>query len=182
MNSAVEKIYEYIKDVAEELFKLVVVALATATVYCGILYGGWYMWQVYLHTYTGATFKEMHPERFQQITEVLTCTPYWQTSLELAGVCALFMMAVALVSQFIYLRHLLYDPLWGVLKTAWAIALSFALAWLLLHYDGRLSFYESYVALLIPGMTCVLFSTMKSAPRIVPDIGSLVVSLISRIG
>jgi len=182
MNETVEKVYDYLKDVTEELFKLLVVALATAAVYCMIFYGGWYMWQLYLHTYTGSIFKEMHPERFQQIMEVLVCKPYWQTSLELAGVCAVFMMAVALISQFIYLRHLLYEPLWGVLKISWAIGLSFGLGWLLLEYDGRLTHYESYVALLIPGMICVLFSAMKSAPRIIPDVGNLVTSLISRIG
>ncbi|MDQ6975076.1 MAG: hypothetical protein Q9M22_00765 [Mariprofundaceae bacterium] len=179
-------ITQYLKDVAEELLKLLFVALSAAGVNCVLLYGSWYFWQVFLSTHSGDMFEKLHPERFDQLKSIFSLEPYWETALQLAGISALFMLVVALICQFIYIRHLLYMPLWGVLKISWAIGLSFALAWLIQHYGfdygfkPHLSDYLYYVALLLPSMACMLFPSMKSAPRIVPDVVSLFVSITSR--
>lgn len=182
MHETISNTIEYFKDTSEELLKLVIIALSAAGVNCVLLYGSWYGWQIFLSTHTGDVFKELHPEIFIQLENVFSLQPFWETALQLAGISALFMLAVALICQFIYIRHLLYAPLWGVLKISWAIGLSFALAWLILHngYDNRLTHYSSYVVLLLPSMACMLFPTMTSAARIIPDVGALIVRLISR--
>lgn len=181
MGKMMGSIFSYLKLLTEELLRIVATAVAASALYMILMYGGRFIWEVFIGTYTGTKFLKLKPELAEQILEVFAIEPYWQTALELAGVSALFLLAVGLISQFIYLRHLLYSPIpWPFRLVIWSVGLSFALAWLLMEYDASLSSYYSYVVLLIPGMASLLFPVMKSAQRIIPDIGALIVNITSR--
>ncbi len=175
-----ESIFDYLQTLLEELARLLAATVGTALLNCIWIYGGWYMWKVLMSTYSGKVFEEGNPETAALIKEFFSILPYWQTAAELAVASMLFTLAVALVCQFIYLRHLLYSTLWGPLKLVWPVALSFALAWLLQRYDASLSSYASYVIILLPSMVCVIFPAMKSAQRIMPDIGTLILAIFAR--
>ena len=180
MSDLMTAIGDYLRDVADALSRLIAVTIAAAVVNCGLIYGGWYAWEVFTHTYSGETFKALHPERTQLIEEFFSILPYWQTALELAVAATVFTFVVGMVCQFIYLRHLLYSSLWGPLKLIWAVGLAFALAWLLWRYDTSLSSYYAYVIIIMPAMLVVLFGCMTAAQRVMPDIGTLVLAIIAR--
>lgn len=168
-----ERIMTYVKDVLETAVRLTLATGLAAVLNFLLFQVGLAAWDMYQSTDMGGEFASLHPAAHRLLGELIALTPYWHTSLQLAAVAMLGALVVAVPAQVLGIRRLLFDPLSLFLRMFWAVALAMLLAVPVGRYDTRLDAWHSYVILLLPGAACVLFSAMRAARCLLPDLTAL---------
>jgi len=170
----------YLKDLLETFVRLALVTLFTAVLNLLLFYAGWYAWELYKSTHMGEQFARLHPTEHHLLGEVISLTPYWHSSLQLAVAVMLCALGAAVLAQLSGIRRLLYIPFPLALRVLWAVPLAMLLAVPVAQYDARLADWQAYVMLLLPGMLSVLPSAMRAAGSLLPDVTLLVAGLARR--
>ena len=168
-----QAVFSYFLDVIVQAVRLALAVLFATLLNLLLFSADMLSLAMFRHTDMGGQFSQLHPTLFGMLNSVVELVPYWQSSLHLAVVAVCGTLAVALVTQFLGLRRLLFDPLPLSLKILCALFLAVLLAAPVAHYDGRLD-YLDYVWLLFPGVACVLPPGVSASRELVPDMSVFV--------
>jgi len=165
--------FSYILDVIVQAVRLSLAVLFAALLNLLLFSADTLSLAMFRDTGMGGQFSQLHPTLFGMLNSVVELVPYWQSSLQLAVVAVCGTLAVAVLTQFLGLRRLLFDPLPMPFKALCALLLTLLLAAPVAHYDGRLV-YLDYVWLLFPGVACVLLPVVSASRELVPDMSEFV--------
>lgn len=170
---------DYAEIALEETARLLFMVFGTVALNLIVLFFFKALWKVYAGTFIGKQFIEKEPDLYLSIAQLLD-QGLLSTSMHLTSSAMLICLAIALLAQFSYLRHLLYSSQNFMIKGIWVLAA----CWLIAEHvqsDTAYPLWTFGYLISLPSAIALTGSSMTLAGNTLPEAGTMVLSVYNRI-
>lgn len=167
-------INSYFNILGEELARIVVTFLAAVAINAALLFGTRIGWALFTETNTGNLFLQKNENFGVQIHELLA-QPIFEFSLSVSQTVFEYVLFIAVVMHFLFIRNLLYEPFSIVVKGVWVLLITFALVPVIQKtVNVPQDYIFAYIAIL-PSVLCSLPMFLVVLRNAVPDVVTMAV-------